>query len=302
MTAHQPLPDTGPVGVFRGLDHLPVTAVRETAAEIDRLGYGALWWSESTGRETFTQAQTILGASSRLVAATGIANIWARDAVATNSAARTLTEMHPGRFLPGLGVSHAPLVDSLRAEGRIYAKPLTRMAAYLDALDTATYTGHGAELPRPPRVLAALGPRMLELAREKAEGALTYLVTPEHTAQARKILGPDRLLAVEQNVALTPDRATALRWGRTRLSFYLRFPNYLNNLKRLGFTDEDCSGEGSDRLLEALVAWGDESAIRAAVRAHHEAGADHVCVQVLRESPFDNPLPDLVTLAPALLG
>ncbi|MER7048454.1 TIGR03620 family F420-dependent LLM class oxidoreductase [Streptomyces jumonjinensis] len=303
MTLHQPLPGLGRVGLFCGtLDQLSVGHLRDTVAEIDELGYGTLWWSEAVGRETFTQALLVLGATSRLVAATGIANVWARDATAANAAARTLIEAHPDRFLLGLGISHGPLIDSVRGEGRVYEKPLARMSAYLDAMDSAVYTTAGSELPRPPRLLAALGPRMLDLAREKAEGALTYLVTPEHTARARAALGAGSLLAVEQAVVLTADRETGLRRGRAHLEFYLGLPNYLDNLKRLGFTEADFADGLSDRLVEALVVWGDEDAVRAAVTAHREAGADHVCLQVLGETAQDLRLDDLRTLAPALLS
>lgn len=300
--AHRPLPELGRVGLWTSaFDFLPIAELRDTAAELDALGYGTLWWGETVGRETFTQALLLLESAPRITVATGIANVWARDAVATNGAARTLLDAHPGRFLLGLGISHGPLVEGLRPGGNVYAKPLTRMRNYLDGLDSALYFAAGAELPRPPRVLAALGPRMLELARDRAEGAHTYLVTPEHTALARDTLGADRCLAVEQAAVLTTDRETALRRGREHLKPYLGLPNYRNNWLRLGLTEDDFADGGSERLVDTLVVAGDEDAIRARVDAHHAAGADHVCVQVLGESMVDLTMDDWRTLAPALV-
>jgi len=301
-TPHLPTPDVGRIGLWTsGLDFLPVATLRETVAELDALGYGALWWGETVGREAFTQAMLILEAAPRIVAATGIANVWARDAMAANAAVRTVAEAHPGRFLPGLGISHGPLVEGLRPGARVYEKPLTHMREYLDAMDASLYFAAGSDTPRPARVLAALGPRMLELSRDRAEGAHTYLVTPEHTAEARATLGADRLLAVEQAVVLTTDRETALRRGREHVKVYLGLPNYRNNWLRLGLTEDDFADGGSERLIDRLVVWGDEAAIRAGVDAQVTAGADHVCVQVLGESLVDAPLEDWRALAPALL-
>lgn len=301
--AHRPLPDLGRVGLWTaGLDQLPVARLREVAAEIDELGYGAVWYGEAAGREAFTQALLVLGAATRLPVATGIANLYARDAAAANAATRTVLDAHPDRFLLGLGVSHAPLVEGLGRGSRVWGKPLGLMRDYLDAMDNAIYFAAGAQLPRPPRVLAALGPRMLELAAERAEGAHTYLVTPEHTARARAALGPDAYLAVEQAVVLTGDRETALRRARAHLSAYIGLPNYRNNWLRLGLTEEDFADGGSERLVDALVASGDEAALRARVDEHVAAGADHVCVQVLGESIVDLTLEEWRALAPALLG
>ncbi|GAA4980756.1 LLM class F420-dependent oxidoreductase [Yinghuangia aomiensis] len=300
--AHRPLPDLGRVGLWTSaFDFLPVPRLRDTAAELDALGYGALWWGETVGRETFTQALLVLESAPRIPVATGIANVWARDAVATNGAARTLLDAHPGRFLLGLGVSHQPLVEGLRPGGNVYDKPLALMKRYLDGLDGALYFAAEGELPRPPRVLAALGPKMLELAAERSEGAHTYLVTPEHTAEARGVL-KDGYLAVEQAAVLTADRETALRRGREHVKPYLGLPNYRNNWLRLGFDEADFADGGSERLLDALVVWGDEAAIRARVDEQFAAGADHVCVQVLGESMVDCPIEDWRVLAAALVG
>ncbi|WP_406289925.1 LLM class F420-dependent oxidoreductase [Embleya sp. NBC_00896] len=299
---HQPVPDLGRIGLWTAtLDFMPVSRLREVVAELDELGYGALWWGETVGREAFTQAMLVLGAAPRIAAATGIANVWARDAMAANAAARTVHDAYPGRFLTGLGVSHGPLVEGLRPGGRTYEKPLAHMRGYLDAMDSALYLAAAADTPRPARVLAALGPRMLDLARERAEGAHTYLVTPEHTAEARAALGADRLLAVEQAVVLGTDRETVLRRGREHLKLYMGLPNYRNNWLRLGLTEDDFAAGGSERLVDRLVVSGDETAVRAGVEAQLAAGADHVCVQVLGESMGEVPTDDWRSLAGALL-
>ncbi len=211
--------------------------------------------------------------------------------------ANGLAEAYPSRFVLGLGVSHPPQVAP---RGHSYGRPVATMRAYLDAMDSAEYTG-----PRPaepfPRVLAALRPAMLELAAEKTDGAHPYLVPVEHTRRARSILGPGKLLATEQFVLLEPDPAEARARGRETVSWYLTLPNYANNLRWLGFADEDLAGGGSDRLVDALVAWGDEEAIRGRVREHLEAGADHVCVQPIGAGDDRLGLDQLRRLAPALL-
>ena len=272
------IPLLGPVGVWTtALDALPVAAAREAVSELDELGFGALWFGEAYGREAFTAAALYLGASTRMTIATGIASIYGRDAMATSGAARLLSEQYADRFLLGLGVSHAPLVERMR--GHLYAKPIAAMSEYLDAMDAAPYAVAGRTDPA-PRVLAALGPRMLELSRDKAQGAHPYLVTPEHTGQARELLGAGLLLCVEQAVVLTEDvdewRASAHR----HLEIYTGLPNYQASWVRQGFAAEDFVRGGSERLKVALVARGLDGA-RASVREHLAAGADHVCVQVL---------------------
>ena len=272
------IPRLGPVGLWTGtLDALPVAAAREAVAEIDELGFGALWFGEAYGREAFTAAALYLGASTRLTVATGIASIYGRDAMATSGAARLLAEQYADRFLLGLGVSHAPLVERMR--GHLYAKPIAAMTEYLAAMDAAPYVVAGRTDPA-PRVLAALGPRMLELSRDRAQGAHPYLVTPEHTGQARETLGAGPLLCVEQAVVLTDDvdewRASAHR----HLEIYTGLPNYRASWVRQGFSDDDFVRGGSERLKLALVARGLDGA-RSSVQQHLEAGADHVCVQVL---------------------
>jgi probable F420-dependent oxidoreductase len=290
--------DPGRVGFWTGgLGRLDVTALGEFAAEIESLGYGTLWSGEVPGgRDTLMQALLTLDATDELVVATGIANIYLRDASVAGAGTATIGARHPGRFILGLGSSHAPLVEGML--GKAYGGPLSAMRAYLDAMDTIR--GHAPEVraATPPVVLAALGPRMLELARDRTQGAHPYLVTPEHTRRAREILGARRLLAVEQGVVLTTDRDDALRRGRLHLEVYNGLPNYRNNWLRLGFSEEETQGDLSDRLVEALIAWGDEETIYARVAEHHAAGADHVCLQVLGEKPGELLLEDVRRLAP----
>jgi probable F420-dependent oxidoreductase len=233
------------------------------------------------------------------VIATGIANIYGRDPVTAAAAHRTLAEAYPGRFLLGLGVSHVPLVEQIR--GHTYGKPLASMRAYLDGMDKAPYISVTPPI-KPARVLAALGPRMLQLAAERADGAHPYFVTPEHTTRARKILGNEGFLGVEQAVVLDTDPAKARAIARAHMARYLALPNYLSNLRRLGFTDEDFGNGGSDRLVDAIVARGDITAAIDRVRAHQSAGADHVCIQVLPAEPQALPMTEWRELAAALLG
>lgn len=292
--------DLGRTGVWAfQLDLQPATRAREVAAELEALGYGSLWLPEVAGRDPFVAAAMLLDATDRLVLATGIANIYARDAIAMASAQRTLTEAFPDRFLLGLGVSHQVAVEGMR--GHDYGPPVRTMRAYLDAMDAAPW--FAIEVPAPTRrVLGALGPKMLALAGSRAGGAHPYLVTPEHTAMARGILGDGPLLVPEQKAVLETDASAARAIGRRMLATYLSLPNYTNNLRRLGFGDDDLADGGSDRLVDALVAWGDEEAIAARVAAHRDAGADHVCVQVLGAGFTDLPLDQWRRLAPALTG
>jgi len=290
----------GPIGIWTtGFEFQPAAKVQEAAAELENLGYGAIWFGEALGREAFTQASILLAATSRVVVATGIANIYGRDPFTMAAAQKTLTEAYPGRFVLGLGVSHIPLVEQLR--GHRYEKPVATMSKYLDAMDRAPY---GAVPPKTKaaRVLAALGPKMLQLATHRADGAHPYNVTPEHTAQARQILGHGPWLCPEQAVILETDRTKARDIGRAFLSIYLSLPNYTNNLLRLGFREEDFQSGGSDRLVDAIIAWGGLRTVSDRVRAHHAAGADHVAVQVLNTDPEGLPLQEWRELAPALLS
>ena len=290
----------GPIGIWTAqLDYQPAAKARESAAELEQLGFGAIWFPESTGREALTNASLLLHATNRAIIATGIANIYARDPVTMAAAQNTLAEAFPGRFLLGLGVSHIPLVETLR--GHTYGKPVPSMRTYLDGMDRAPYRAV-APPTKPARILAALGPQMLKLAAERADGAHSYFVPPEHTKRAREILGSDKLLAVEQAVVLETDATRARQIARTHTSFYLKLPNYVNNLRRLGFEDEDFVESGSDKLVDAIVAWGEMDAIMDRVRAHKTAGADHVCIQVLTRDPQALPLTEWREIASALEG
>jgi probable F420-dependent oxidoreductase len=277
----------------------PAAEVRPAVARIEELGYGSVWDNDGPGsKEPFAMAAVVLAATDRVAVGTGIANLWSRDATTMAAAGVALADAFPGRFLQGIGVSHAPLVGG---RGHDYARPLATTRAYLDAMDEAARS-----LPTPEgrvvRVLAALRPKMLELSRDRADGAHTYFVPPEHTAQARHILGPDRLLIPEQAVVIETDPARAREIARAHMSAYLRLPNYVNNLRTLGFTDADFADGGSDRLADAIVAWGDPGTVAKRVHAHLEAGADHVAVQPLSAGSPDlaDALDQLTRLAPAL--
>jgi probable F420-dependent oxidoreductase len=287
-----------PVGVWTGaLDMVPAARARELAVELEELGYGAVWIPEVAGRDIFVHLALLLSGTTRLVGATGIANIWGRDAVAMAGAVKGLTEAFPERMLLGLGVSHKNLVNDLR--GHDYQKPLSAMRNYLDAMDAAPYI---AERPATPvrRVLAALGPKMLKLAAEKVDGAHPYFVTPDHTARARVTLGDGPLLCPEQAVVLETDPAKAREVGRAYTSVYLSQPNYVNNVLRLGWSEKDLGSGGTDAFVDALVAWGDVEQIVARVADHFAAGADHVCVQALDADRRGVPLEQWRELAPAL--
>jgi len=292
--------DIGPVGIWTGgLDSQPSAVGRVAAAEIEALGYTALWIPEAVGRDPLVAAALLLGATTRLRVATGIANIYARDPMTMAAGQKTLAEAFPGRFLLGLGVSHRHLVARVRKHS--YDKPYSYMVDYLQAMDESLFHAVGPA-DDPGRVLAALGPKMLELAATRARGAHPYFVPVEHTALARQRMGPGALLAPEQMVVLERDPATARAIARAGMAVYLRAPNYTNNLRRFGFDDDDLADGGSDRLVDAIVAWGGVEAVAERVRAHHDAGADHVCVQVLTAEAGRLPVAEWRELAPALVG
>ena len=291
--------DIGRYGIWTfQLDLVPAAASQEAAAEIEELGFGAVWVPEAVGREAFTSAGLLLAGTSSLTVATGIASIWARDPMAASGAHKTLSEAYPGRFLLGLGVSHQPMVDRVR--GHHYDKPLTAMSRYLDAMDASVFMAAEPTVP-PRRVLAALQPKMLRLAAERADGAHPYFVPPEHTAVARAELGDGPLLAVEQAVVFETDPGQARDVARTHTAIYTGLPNYANNLKRFGFVEEDFDGAGSDRLVDAVVAWGTMDDVVARINAHHDAGADHVCIQVIAADGRSVPVEAWRQLADALL-
>ncbi|HEY3653576.1 MAG TPA: TIGR03620 family F420-dependent LLM class oxidoreductase [Steroidobacteraceae bacterium] len=282
------------LGVWAATDGLAATEAAALAKSIEAWGYGALWTPEATGREAFSASAWLLANTAKLLVATGIANIYARDAFAAAAAQKGLNEQSGGRFLLGLGVSHIPLVEGLR--NLKYGKPVATMRAYLQAMAKSKY-GSVAPAATPKTILAALGPKMLELSRDLADGALPYNVPPEHTQQAREILGPGKHLCVEQGAVLETNPAKARIAARRFLSVYMGLPNYVENWKRLGFTDADIAGDGSDRLIDSVIVWGDEKAIRTRIDAHWQAGADHVCVQAIGQTA----LPDqrlLELLAP----
>ncbi|MFD9983527.1 LLM class F420-dependent oxidoreductase [Streptomyces massasporeus] len=242
----------------------------EAAAELEELGYGAVWLG---GNSSAANAAPLIEATSNLTVGTSIQSIWQHEPDAAATAFADLESAHPGRFLLGLGVSHAKRVEQ-------YARPYSALVEHLDGLDAAG-------VPAERRLLAALGPKSLRLARDRAAGSIPYLVTPEHTAHAREILGEAPLLAPELGVVpeTDPDRARAL--AREFLELYLPLPNYTNNFLRHGFTEDDLKDGGSDRLVDALFAWGDDAAIRTKIDAFFEAGADHVALQVVSDEPRD---------------
>ena len=287
----------GTVGVWTfEAERMPAATERDYARAVESLGFTTLWIPESLGsKEAFAHASLLLAATKTLVVATGIANIWARDAVAMVNGARTLVDAYPDRFLLGLGVSHAPAV---KARGQSYARPLEYMHRYLEAMDAAPYVGPKVEAPR---VLAALGPQMLRLSAERALGAHPYFVPVEHTTVARKELGPGPLLAVEQAAALSDDPSAARATARRHMKRYLDLDNYTNNLRRLGWGDADLAEGGSDKLVDAIVAWGGAGAIKSRIDEHRKRGADHVCLQVLRADPASPPTADLERIAKAVL-
>lgn len=272
--------DLGRVGIWSRHLWAERAQALEVAAELDELGYGALWYPN--GPAMFERAKDLLDATSSAVVATGIASIWTHSPAAAAKAHHEITHAHPARFMLGLGVSHAHLVD--RDQPGRYSRPLTRMRDYLDALDATPIP-----VPVAERVLAALGPRMLELARERSAGAHPYLGTVEHTRRAREALGDGPLIASEVAVVLESDPSRARDIARQHLTYYLRAPNYTNNWLRLGFTTDDLTGDGSDRLVDALIAWGSVDAIRERIAEHHRAGADHVCLQVLTADGVEQP-------------
>jgi probable F420-dependent oxidoreductase len=271
-------PKLGKLGIWGLFSHLQADAFAALAHTTEEWGYGALWLPEAFGRDLLVASSFALASTKTLCVATGIANIYARDSVAAVNAQYGLAEQSHGRFLLGLGVSHQAFVEQVR--GHPYQKPLAAMRTYLQAMTQVQYMGATPE-EKPRTVLAALGPRMLSLAAELADGAHTYNVNPEHTALARAILGPEKLLCPEQKVLLETDPSTARSVGRRILSYSLPLPNYRNSFLRMGFGEEDLQGGGSDKLIDSIIAWGDEDAIRARIQEHWDAGADHVCIQSL---------------------
>jgi probable F420-dependent oxidoreductase len=289
----------GPAGVWSwALQRLGAGDAGAAARALEAIGYPAVWIPETlANKEVFSHAAILLAATQRVAVASGIASIHARDPMAMANGARTLGEAYPGRFILGIGVSHAP---SVATRGGSYGPPIETMRAYLDAMAAAPY---GAPEPAPPvpLVLAALGPRMLELAAERADGAHPYFVPIDHSSFARRHLGAEPCLVVEQTAVLTTDPADGRRIARAFAKNYLALPNYANNLRRLGWSDDDLAGTGSDRLIDAVIVCGDVDAIVARVRAHLAAGADHVCLQLRADASSDTALGALAEIGAALL-
>ena len=284
------------IGIWSGeLRYGDAAEVRDAAAELEALGYTALWIPD-VGGDVFGALRALLEPTSTIIAATGILNLWMHAAPEVGEQFAAIEVDHPGRTLLGIGVSHSLLIEQTHP-GQ-YEKPLQVTRRYLDELDAVSPT-----VPADRRVLAALGPKMLELARDRAGGAHPYLVTPEHTKIAREVLGEGPLLLPEQHVVLETDADRARAVARAALSVYMQLPNYVNNWRRLGFGEDDFADGGSDRLIDHIVVWGDEKTITARVQAHFDAGADHVCVQAYTGTErTDFPRAEWRALAPALVG
>jgi probable F420-dependent oxidoreductase len=263
----------GRLGVWYSVDKLDGAGLRALLRVIESNGYSAYWYPESRGFESMSMAAYLLANSERLVIGSSIANIYARDSFTARRAVVSLNALYGDRFILGLGVSHIPMVEGLR--GHRYDKPLGAMRAYLEGLNKDT--------PGQPVVVAALGPKMLALSGELSMGAVPYNVTPKHTAQAAKILGPSKILAVEQKVTIETDPAKARALGRKELARYMVLPNYRNNWLREGFTEADLANGGSDRFIDAMCLWGDADTVKRGLRAHFTAGATHVCVQPVHD-------------------
>jgi probable F420-dependent oxidoreductase len=267
----------GRLGVWMAPERLTGRELTALAARLEAWGYSTLWVAETFGRDPFALTAALGAATQRLVLATGIANVYNRHPGVMQQGAKTVAEQTGGRFVLGLGVSSPQIVA--KGRGLDYTRPLTHLREYLDAMEQAPYLA-AAPPGDVPVVLAALGPKMLALAAQRTRGAHTYNVPPEHTASAHEVLGADAWLCVEQKVVLTTDAAQARATSAKVLKFYQQAPGYRKNWNRLGFTDDDVD-QMSDRFVDAMVAWGDTSAIRARIDAHFDAGATHVCIQPL---------------------
>lgn len=286
----------GRIGLWTAdFDLQPMSKAQEAIAQVEEMGYGAVWVPEAVIREPFASTALLLSATKKLVLGTGIASLHARTAQTMQAGWKTLTEAFPDRFLLGIGVSHAPMVQGVHKGN--YDKPYSTMVEYLDAMDKGIFFG-AAPTTAPQRVLAALGPKMLKLAAERGAGAHPYFTPVEHTAFARETMGTNALLAPELAVVLETDAAKAREIARKYMTTYTRLPNYTNNLKRFGFTEDEITKQ-EDRLVDAIVAWGSMDNVVAAVKGHLDAGADHVCIQVLTDKPGTLPMREWQELADA---
>jgi probable F420-dependent oxidoreductase len=269
----------GKLGVWTIVNLLSAPDSAAFARRVEKWGYGALWVPEITARDPLVTCSWLLANTTKLNLATGVVSIYSRDPYVAVNSQYALAEQSGGRFLLGLGVSHGPFVEG--ALGHKYEKPAAKMRSYLESMPRMRYMGP-PPAEKPKTVIGALGPRMLEVAAAFADGAHPYNITPDHTAKARSVLGPGKLLCPEQMILLEKDPSTARAVGRKALALSLTLPNYRNNYLRLGFSEQDLDSGGSDRLVDAIVAWGDEKAIRDRIQQHWDAGADHVCIQPLR--------------------
>lgn len=286
----------GRIGLWAAdFDLQPMAKAQEAIAQVEEMGYGAVWVPEAVIREPFASTALLLSATKKMVLATGIASLHARTAQTMQAGWKTLTEAFPDRFLLGIGVSHAPMVQGVHKGN--YDKPYSTMVEYLDAMDNGIFFA-AAPTTAPQRVLAALGPKMLKLAAERGAGAHPYFTPVEHTAFARETMGANALLAPELAVVLETDATKAREIARKFMTTYTRLPNYTNNLKRFGFTEEEITHQ-EDRLVDAIVAWGSIDNVTAAVKRHLDAGADHVCIQVLTDKPGTLPMREWQELADA---
>jgi len=288
----------GRVGLWTAdFDLQPMKKSQEAIAQVEEMGFSTVWVPETVMREPFASTSLLLSATKKMVLATGIASLHARTAQTMNAGWRTVSEAFPDRFLLGIGVSHAHLV--VRVHKGAYDKPYSTMVEYLDVMDSGIFLS--PQPANPQRVLAALGPKMLKLAAERGAGAHPYFVPVEHTPFARNIMGPDALLAPEQAVIFEKDPEKARAIARAHMKIYTRLPNYANNLKRFGFTEEEITNQ-EDRLVDAIVAWGSTDAVVSRIKAHLDSGADHVCIQVLTDTPGVMPISQWQELADATLS
>jgi probable F420-dependent oxidoreductase len=263
----------GRLGVWYSTDkHKDAAAIAAFVKTVEKLGYDTLWYPEARGLESFSVAGFMLSHTSRLKLGSSIASIYARDAFTSRRGMISLNELYGNRFILGLGVSHVPMVEGIR--GHTYEKPIPAMRSYLNGI-----TKGEAEANDWPIAIAALGPLMLKLSREMTRGALPYNTTPAHTAEAAKILGPDKWLAIEQKVTIETDAARARALGRAELARYMTLDNYRNNWLRIGFTEADLANGGSDAFIDSMVLWGSAAKVKEGLRAHFAAGATHVAIQ-----------------------
>jgi probable F420-dependent oxidoreductase len=296
MPARDRLLGPSNTGVWYFTDAMSSGQAAETAARIESLGYSTLWLPDTMGRDPFAHIAWLASQTTTLQFATGIASIFHRHPGPMMQVANTLAEQTGGRFVLGLGVSHGPMVEGVR--GLDYSKPLSQMRDYLAAMDASMYMAT-PPAEKPLRLLAALGPKMLELSATAADGAHPYFTTPEHTAEAREAIGPDKLLCVEQKVIFSTDADAARAAANTAINMYARLPNYRNNWIRIGFTEDEIE-QRANRFVDHVIVWGDEERLRAGIQAHYDAGADHVCVQpVSTEGPLTLDWNALEALAPA---